>query len=247
MGNLALDFFSCPRLLLDGVDIDIKLYPQRDEFILLANKDDYALEIVDVSFKACLKSINTGILAAHAQTLKTSPALYPYRRADMKIFTISAGSQNFVQDNIWGDNVPRSVLITLTGSAAYGGHIRRNPFGFYDKHLSYICLTANNEASPAPLHLDFDSKNYAPAYYTLRNRKHQISYSAYAAGYTIYELETKAGNGEQDYALKPTKGNTRLEMRFNIALAESTVVIIYALYDQIISIDGSRVVSSHAY
>ena len=248
IGKPLIDFLKCGKLLLDKVNMDIKMTPCRDEFILMANKPDFKVEIVDVAVKVCFKTVTPGLIMAHEKLLNTTPALYPYKRQDVRIYTMAAGSHSFTVDNIWGDDIPRNVLVTLIGSTAYSGHIQKNPYGFYDKHLSYLALLINNESRPdCPLLMDFDRKDYAAAYYTLNNRKHQIKFSDYAAGYTIYDLTLRAGVDDENFVLKPGKGHTRLELKFKRPLTESTVILLYATFDSCISICKNRTISSHEY
>ena len=71
--------------------------------------------------KVCHVGLNPSVILAHNETLKLGPALYPFWRNDIKSFSVAAGSQSFMTDNIFHGKVPSKLIIGMVSNSAYSG------------------------------------------------------------------------------------------------------------------------------
>ncbi|GFY23402.1 uncharacterized protein F54H12.2 [Trichonephila clavipes] len=79
IGRLHVDLFNQDRLLLNLVDLKIKLIRSKPEFCLMGN-EGYKIVFDHVSIFVRKVHINPGVLIAHAKALEKATAKYPIDR-----------------------------------------------------------------------------------------------------------------------------------------------------------------------
>lgn len=82
------------HLILPRVKVGRKLYQSDDFFYLISsNKDteDYILKITDAYYDVWQITVDPQILSAHAETLKSQNAMYPYRGRILGHSTLTRG------------------------------------------------------------------------------------------------------------------------------------------------------------
>ena len=67
-GSMFVDIFQQNKLLVNGVQVDVKLFPSMDTFALISGEEDasYTVEIVESAFKVCQVTVNPALILAHA-------------------------------------------------------------------------------------------------------------------------------------------------------------------------------------
>ena len=86
------DFFHVNKLVLNGIPIDLKLYPSSQAFILMSKSDNYEVKLIDCTFRICHVHVNSEIITTHVTVLKEgAPAIYNFTHTDLKNYTISPG------------------------------------------------------------------------------------------------------------------------------------------------------------
>jgi hypothetical protein len=99
-GMLLADIFTTDKLLVNEVQLRIKLSQNPDSFRLMAHNDLYQLRITDLAFKAAVCTVAPEVIKKHTEMLSSKPALYPFIKSDMKTFAIPAGMKSFHQHNV---------------------------------------------------------------------------------------------------------------------------------------------------
>ncbi|GFU64588.1 uncharacterized protein F54H12.2 [Trichonephila clavipes] len=102
IGRLHVDLFNQDRLLLNLVDLKIKLIRSKPDFCLMGN-EGYKIVFDHVSIFVRKVHINPGVLIAHAKALEKATAKYPIDRVNCKVFSIPQSSYSFIQDNVFSD------------------------------------------------------------------------------------------------------------------------------------------------
>jgi hypothetical protein len=167
IGPLNADICQQNRLILNGVEIQIRMWPSKDAFRLLTTDttDAYKMEIVDATLNVCKVSPSPTLLLAHAAGLKESPALYPYSKTQMKIFNVPIGQYNFRLDDLFQGDVPSHLFIGMVKSQAFSGDYTLNPFNMQHFNLNSLGVYVNDESLPGkPLQISFEKKSYMDAY-----------------------------------------------------------------------------------
>ena len=249
-GPLFVDILQQDRMLLDGVPIDIQLFPHTDAFALMAADDSkkYRVDIMDAVLTVPHNAIMPGVLLGHAERLKEKPALYPFLRSDMRIFNIPSGSHTWTVDNIFQDSVPSRLVIGLVYGAAYSGSYTKNPFNFDSMKLNYLDFLVQGQSKPGlPFQPDYEKRQYTSVSAALNRGKQRgdytyIPYEGLGKGFVVYIFDV-----DRDRAFPMIKkGHTRMVVKLAEALKESATVVVYGQFPAMLEIDAARNVNVEA-
>ena len=78
-GRIHADIFNIEKLLLDDVNMELKFFKNRDEFILMG-KAGFSLQIDEFILNVRKVKISDQVLIAHAMALEKANAIYPLSR-----------------------------------------------------------------------------------------------------------------------------------------------------------------------
>ncbi len=164
-GPLLLDHFQQPRLIADGVSVNLKLWP------IMSHSDSPGenVQILDACFKLCVQKLNPAVIMAHEDLFKNSPALYPYLRSEIKSASIATGQYSFSADDTFQGLVPSHFIVGLVSSSGYMGDFKKSPFKFQTYDCSSLALYVDSQSLPAkPLQPNYAEGNYIDCYKTER-------------------------------------------------------------------------------
>ena len=246
VGPVYTNVFQLSRFLLNEVEVRLKLFQSKNAFRLMTGEKmtKYKVIITDVLLKAAMVGVSAGLLEPHAQALRSKLAIYPLTKTDVKTFAVAKGQYNMNLDDIFQGRIPDRVVLGITSSSTYAGHLEKNAFNF-----EFMCLYANGQSVPAKaLQPKFSSSNYMDAYQTLfsgtgiagKDAGLGISREAYAKGYTLVVFDLSSEIVDAGVQAVQKQGNLQLEIRFASALTESINVILYASFPGEIRIDQAR-------
>ena len=82
VGPLMADICNQDRLILPGVDIDIKLWPTRDEFRLIPHPSGLRCKLVieEIYLDVCKVSVSPEVMMGHNAALEISDCIYPFAK-----------------------------------------------------------------------------------------------------------------------------------------------------------------------
>ncbi|XP_023212690.1 uncharacterized protein LOC111615518 [Centruroides sculpturatus] len=236
--RLHIDLSHQPKLLINNVDLKIKLERSKDSFALIANNDDYISSSVQIGIEKALQS--SGIIKI------------PFRRTDIKVFTLSSGIQSTNISNAVIGQLPYRITIGLVSNSAFNGNVKYNPFNFKNYNLNYICLLKDNQMiPPKPYTPDYTNNLYARNFISLfedigcinHHKFTNITYKEYKDGYTLYCFDlTPDRSASEGHRSVNQLGNLSIEFKFATALLETVNVICLLEYNNTLEIDHSRTV-----
>lgn len=247
-GPILCDITEQSRYLLNGVQVNYKLWPSSNAFKLLSPADGYQfkIEIVKAILKVCMLEMAPEVVLAHAETLKTGPAKYFYDETEMRSFAIATGEFGTSLENIFQGYVPRHMVVGFVLSEAFMGAYNQNPFNFQHFDCSQIALYVDGVSKPtAPLTPNFEAGNYLSSYVSIfgdtftRNSGLCIDRDEYSKGRTLFAFDLCLSNCNR-YSSKARKGHTRLDIRFAKPLSESVTVVIMSIMQGLVLIDEPR-------
>ena len=247
-GPIYMDVLQQDRLLINGVSLGFKLFPNTDNFVLMSAQDGYTYEIVDCVLKVCHVKINPGLSVSHAEALKKSPAIYPYKRSDVKSYNLSPGASTWTMDNVFQGDVPSRVILALVKGSAYSGNYKENPFYFNNYDCNFVGFYVNGQSVPSePLTPDYKNNNYISSYLSLftgigqynNGFGNEITRDDYPSGYCVYIFNLDVENGKETINLIK-KGHTRLSIRFASAPTIPLTLLVYGQFPGILQIDEAR-------
>ena len=249
VGPLMADICNQDRLILPGVDIDIKLWPTRDEFRLITHPSGLKckLFIDEIYLDVCKVAVSPEVMMGHAAGLEVTDSVYPFVRTDIRTFNIPEGNFGTNIEDIWQGEVPTRLVVGFVKSQAYNGDYSLNPFHFQHFDVSDIGFLVNGEATPRPsFKLDVANGTYPQGLNssykisgkTMENTDIGITRETYKEGYTLIGFDVDPTTSPDfRYVGKPREGHTKLEIRFKNGLPTPVTVILYATFPEIMTID----------
>ena len=195
-GRIHSDLFNQEKLILNSVDLMVKLYCYKPELCLLSVDAAPAHKIIIVDAILYVKKIELtpSIFNAFNTVLNDNNAQYTITRTTPKVFTVPRGQQSQHIDNAFLGEIPKRIAVCMMDNDSYNGHYKKNPFNFKHYNLTQIGISVNGEEIPfKPLKLNFDDKLFVTAYNTLfsgtgklhGNSGSIIKREDYSEGYTI--------------------------------------------------------------
>ncbi|XP_057675664.1 uncharacterized protein F54H12.2-like [Corythoichthys intestinalis] len=249
IGPLHADIFFCERLLLNNVDLRVKLIKANNDFCFISPANsDHKLKILSASLFVKRVAVSPAVSLGHEAALRKENALYPLSRINVKTYSIPQQSRTCQQDNLFLGPMPRYVVVGLVAHTAFTGRRESNPFNFANYNMEYLALTQEGRQIPSkPFQPQFSERNAAREFYNLftstgRHLKDLplcIDHEDFMDGYALYVFNLSA-NDDTSALSTVSNGSVRLEMRFKAPLPHTVTLIVYACYDSILEIDSKR-------
>ena len=243
-GRLNEDVLDIEKAMLNGVPIDVKLYVNRNETVLMADNVErkWRIEIEDAHLKLCTAEVGNAIIEAHSDALQRGIlSQYFFKQAVLNNFTMSQGQRNFSQ-TIFQGKVPQRVVVAMVSSDRYMGDYTLNPFNFEHFNVSNMAVLVNDVSTPArPMEMNFEKRQFATALNSVL-RTHPnllIDNRSYDKGYALFVFDINPSMVEDALPLQKT-GTVRLELQMDKALSEAVQVLAYGEFQSCIQIDNSR-------
>jgi len=261
-GPLAVDSCCIKQPLLPNIPIDMRFYPNSDEFLVLADATTgktYSVTIIDLAFvvqyiKPCDQVINK-----HESDLANKNALYYMYQSIYRPSSIPLGSQTYIAEMLFGSSavVPDKVVVGFMPTDRYLGKFTKNPFKFDHHNVESVTLRINsqilNGLEYKPRYEDQLNKDseligvqgeFAREYLSLFPETNPsfgsvIEMKHYPAGYCLYMFSVTRGFHGNSIA-KKKEGTCQLSIRFSKATAAGLTCICYGLSTSIMEVDKHR-------
>jgi hypothetical protein len=254
-GRLHADLFNSDEMLINGVDMNIKLKRAPEAFYLLGPSDDtkVRIKIEDATLYVDQAELKQPVLVSHTKVLaiKKQNAHYPITHSQINTFTACSGAQHISIDNAFTGPITERLLIALVKNSSFVGPASSNPFEFKNYDMTQFVLYVNGVQYPAqPLTMNCSSTlGVTRAYETFfsstgihhDDRGHMITQEIFTKGYFILGFDlTPDREADEEHMSLPRQGNVRIETHFKEALPKAVTCIAYAEFPGYIEIDNSR-------
>lgn len=250
-GKLHTDFCLQPKVLLNNIEINIKLLLHQPSFYLLSSVQgvDFRVEIVSASLELCHLKIKAPVMLAIERILKTKTAYYPYVRSAIRTFTYPKETRQITIHDPFSTFIPFDLTCVFLSASGFSGSMSLNPFYFHHRNCSFFATFVNNQPCPfrpyEPMFVNDKPwfSNYTDAYLGLLGSKPdqvKVSKRNFGEGYSIFRSEieqVRVGSFPQ-----AKRGDLRIEIRLDSDLVEQTVVLLYGKFCGLVEIDSDRVV-----
>ncbi|XP_074845231.1 uncharacterized protein F54H12.2-like [Carettochelys insculpta] len=250
LGHLHSDLFFQEKLLLNRVDVKIKLTHSKDAFCLMGEAaEGFKLCIVSASLFVKKVWVAPGVRLGHAEALLTANAKYAVDRVGMKVFSIPAGSWVSNQENLFLGQLPKMLVLGFVDNDAFSGSYTKNPFHFKHYDINFVALYVDDEQIPTkPLQPDFEAGRRAREYMNLvqtagthmKDCSLLIDHEEFELGYTLFAFDLSPDQECADHYSLIKTGNLRAEIRFGKALMAVVNLIVYGVFDNVIEINQMR-------
>lgn len=255
MAKLHSDLCNQGKLLLNNVDLRIALSMEKPEFYIMTDvaTDESYIKIVDACLYMNHVTINPNLLISHQTQLQKRRATYPYKRIEVKTYTIPSGGQTLSIDNVVIGQIPNLIVFGMVDNDAYSGTRGKNPFNFKHNDISQFNLSVNGVQVPnQPIRFDYTAGAITSTrgYNTLFkgtgihffDKGHQITKKFYDNGCFLlaFDLTTDLSYNNESCINLLNQGTVRIEGQFAKPLTKSITCVVYTEYDASIEIDKDR-------
>ncbi|XP_067465287.1 uncharacterized protein F54H12.2-like [Thunnus thynnus] len=247
LGALHTDILFSERLLLNSVDMRIKLTRASDAFCLMCATDGtFRLKIQGASLFIKKVNVSPAVRLGHASALLRGNALYPLSRVSVKTYSIPENSRVCNQENLFLGTMPKYIVLGMVNHEAFTGRRNLCPFNFHHYDVEYLALCQDGRQVPSKaFQPQFNQGASVREFYNmfvatgrhLKDLPLSIDREEFERGYSLFVFNLTPG--EDSDALSPvSNGSLRLEMRFRQPLPNTVTLIVYACYDSILEIDS---------
>lgn len=251
-GRPHCDLFQQDRLLLNNVDLRLKLTRSKDAFCLMTGEANPTYRVNIMSAVLYVRRVipSPAVLIGFSEALKTNTVKYPIRRVEIKTFTIPINSRQGNLDNVVLGNLPSFCLLGFVSNGAFNGDYSKNPFNFHHYNVNYLALQVDGKTIPAiPYKPDYADNLYVRNYYSLfqaldkltSDSLPRIPYEDYPRGNALYafDLTSDKSQGQCHYNLIK-QGALRVDVTFKQALTETINLVLYLVHQAVLEIDQSK-------
>ncbi|XP_073529914.1 uncharacterized protein F54H12.2-like [Phyllobates terribilis] len=169
VGLIFGDIFNQPKLILNGLDLKIKLSRNKDSFCLMTPEmEKFKVQIVNAALYVKRVQVSPAIRIGHSQALLSSPAKYALDRACLKVYSIPGGTRNSNHENLFLGQIPKTVILCFVDNEAFSGSYQKNPLCFHHYRINHAALYLDGQQIPAkPFHPNFDAEHAVREYMAL--------------------------------------------------------------------------------
>lgn len=246
IGRPHLDLCAQDRLVLNGVDIKMRLVRSKDTFNLMG---EGKVKIENVALFVRKVKVHPSIQLDHIRGLERMTAKYPVSRVETKVFSVPKGNMMANQENLFLGQLPKRLVIGMVENKAFNGDKGKNPFNFRHFDVNYLALQVDGKQVPSKaLTPDFENGLCTRSYASLftgtgfmgHDRGNQLSRDEYAQGFTLFAFDLTPDLDDGGHFHIKKQGNLRLELQFKNPLPETVNVVVYAEFDNVIEVDKAR-------
>ena len=126
-GRIHSDLFNQEKLILNDVDLTVKLHRHKPEFCLLCadTAAAYKITIVDAILYVKKIELTPSVFNAINIVLDDKNAQYAITRTIPKVFTVPRGQQNQHTDNAFVGEKPKRIAICMMDNDSYKETLKR--------------------------------------------------------------------------------------------------------------------------
>ena len=255
-GRLHVDLLHQEKYLLNRVDLTVRMTRAPNAFSLMVGDDEenYKWVIEEAVLKLRKVHLSDALRLAQEERLMRENAKIPINRVLCNVYSIPAGIQTYTKDNLFQGQLPKRLVVTMVDNDAFNGAFKKNPFKFKHNQLSGICLYVDNEAAPAePMRLNFDcasGNRYVSAYMSLFHggntfcvdTDNDISRNDFGNGYTMFAFDLTPDLSNSNHLSLLKNANLKLQLNFATPLGQTTILLVYAEFDNLIEITKDHAV-----
>ena len=248
-GLLSEDVLNIDKYVINGVNLDLKLYPSGSAFVLMSDspQKEYRIIIEEAILKCYTVDICNAIVSAHHKSLEHGGmAQYFFDQVQLNNSTIAQGQRNF-SETIFQGNILDKIVVAFVRAERYNGSYALNPFKFDHYNANMMSILINDVSMPHhPLDMNFKRGQFASALCNvLRGHLNVIiNAKSFNSGYGLFIFEVNPSQNRGELAFQQS-GNVRLEVQFDDELPEAVQVLVYGEFQSCNQVDQSDTICTY--
>jgi hypothetical protein len=259
--KLKFDIGYQHRYILNDTSVTISLTRAPEAFSLFYKKSggptdpvlNPKIKFLDASLFVRKHILYPSIVLSHEKLLQDGHnARYPFKKSEVKFFSIPSSSQIFIEENVFTGIVPTKIVLCLVPSKGFIGDYTVNPFVFPHFDVSYVSLSVNNIPCPMRgMNMDFTNENYLLPYYQLftslgiagQDQGLSFDRESFAKGNTFFAFDINQSSASDSTLQLEKSGSVRIELKFAKALSQAVNCLVYSEQQKVLEIDKYRQIS----
>lgn len=246
--GLHIDFFQCPRLLIPGCEVKLKLIRADDNFSLISDGVDAKISINHLFLKIRRITSDQTVLSAIESKLNSTPAIYPICKSVIKSHLLNKGTTNHHISQFVRGKLPRSFILCFVNSKSYDSNRAFNPFVFENFDLNYLNVLINGEPlCPTVFQPDFANDKFTREYQWFLDNiglqhigSNGITKEEFKTNSCFFPFDLSPDWCNSVYLHGVENGSIDIDIGFKTGPTENVYCLMYASYDEIITIDKNR-------
>ena len=236
------------KVLPTNMKIKVTLTRNKDKFLLLSDATDHVVVIKNVHLICTYLRPKEVVLNLFEERLKQSPALYDIEFPQISMRSIPKDAKQYTLYDFFPSKLPKAAFFAIVESSDVAGGYKKNPFTFH-RTTSFQIYIDNREFFNFPIKFvdrENDALDFTQAYIQLykalgldRSGDSLINGSNFNINYMIGAVLTADKSHLNHLNLQKT-ADVRIELELETKATESMVLITYALYDKLYTIDNDR-------
>ena len=252
MGFLLSDIMGIQASIVNGVEIEIILTPNLDNIRLQGfGKNQYGRMIIDdIVLFVCKRTFSKEVLLAHASLMEHEPAIYPFKKTEVRAYNGNSGNTQVVIENPYESKIPTRFILGMIDADAYIGNWEKNPLNFQHYNISKAAFYIDDETiAKPPYYLNPTRGQFLEPLMELykilgkagEDQDIGISPEDYISGLFLLPFDvTPTSAANMEYLSKQKGGNCRIELQFRQPLPNNIIILAYAIFPQELRIDMAR-------
>ena len=243
---LLFDIASVSSLLLDGVEVVIRLEFANTEFFLNSVAERPKMFVNDARLLVTVYDVQPNALKALQASMSSQAVEYPFTRHLAKSYILNSNQTTVVLDNPFQNTIPERLKMVIIDMEAMQGSISMNPL--YFEHINQTRITISvNSSNVYDVRSDFSVFNTSELYYaTLRSLgmdcKNLVDYQSFSRGKFLQVYDLTVVQSTESVHPELT-GNLRISLSFKTPPASPKVVLLFGETLAILEIDAERNIS----
>ena len=254
---LFVDFFETNKLLPPKTPFSLTFTRKtsNDFFLLTQETRKYKVTLTKLELKVPFVTLSEPLRAHHEKLFQSQEAKYKFQKVAVTRKQIGiTGVTDITFDNCVPQALPKQIYFVMVDTSAYTGNVKESPFVFRHNDISRLQLRVEQEMIPIePLKFDFSSaaNNTREAYmHFLRNTGQDHSSSNILIRYSdwirdkvifAFDLSPDRCNGFHLHRFKT--GRLDILMQLKTALTKPITILVFAVYDNFLTLDNKGHVS----
>lgn len=249
LGVLNTDLNFQEKWIVGGTDLTIELIPNPVSFYAKCDSaQKIECEFTDCSLFVSRNRVSNALEGAHEKALRSAPCRYPFVRTDVRAMTLAPGTNDYILDNVATGFLPRRIFISFLKASDF----YTDPYNFKPCGLNYLVAYQDGMQVPTkPFTPNFKDKTVTRefvAFYRALNQNNtdpilvfnKEAWSLSPIFGINFSPDQSPGVSAGSHVNHKRLGHLRLHVRFDEAVKDALIALIFMEFDSVLEIDGLR-------
>ena len=247
------DFLMQTKYLLPGVELKLRLVRNDDSHTIIADAAAAASKIVMKKLELHTRkiTIEPSISSKIENALSSKSAMYVIAHSKIRAHLLAAATKNITVPQVVRGRLPRTFILFFVPNEAYSGNKTKNMYVFKNHTLEYFQVNVDGRPLiPNGWKIDWDGNKCIKQYVHMldniglgTNFTNGINIEDFKTNSCIFPFDMTPDlcNSYNRHGFE--SGHIDVDLGFKTALTEGIQLCVFAVYDEIITIDKNREVA----